>query len=178
MRQTAGPRLSRTREVLQGGVVSPILMNLFMHYPFDSWMTRKYTHCPFARYADDAVVHCRTEAQARNAMQAIASRLAECGLTMHPEKSKIVYCKEFIRLIEQLFAIESHCEDMTPANRLLARQHESRSVLEQIEALLLKQLHAVLPHSAFGKALHYLQGQWPKLTRFIETGARPILHNP
>ena len=58
------------------------------------WMKRTYPHCPFARYADDAVVHCRSQKQAEVVMQSIASRLEECGLTMHPEKSKIVYCKD------------------------------------------------------------------------------------
>jgi group II intron reverse transcriptase/maturase len=89
-----GARLTRDRGTPQGGVVSPILMNLFMHYAFDCWMQRTYARCPFARYADDAVVHCRSEAQAQEVMAAIACRLAECGLTMHPEKSKIVYCKD------------------------------------------------------------------------------------
>jgi group II intron reverse transcriptase/maturase len=89
-----GEILPRTRGTPQGGVVSPILMNLFMHYAFDSWMRRSHPQCPFARYADDAVVHCRSEAQARAVMQDIASRLGECGLTMHPEKSKVVYCKD------------------------------------------------------------------------------------
>ncbi|MGF6658958.1 hypothetical protein QF000_000602 [Paraburkholderia atlantica] len=69
-------------------------MNLFMHYAFDVWMQRHFPQCPFARYADDAVVHCRSQEQAQEVMHAIASRLAECGLTMHPEKSKIVYCKD------------------------------------------------------------------------------------
>jgi RNA-directed DNA polymerase len=89
-----GTKLSRMRGVPQGGVVSPILMDLFMHYAFDSWMKRTYPQCPFARYADDAVVHCRTQAQAEAVMRSIALRLEECGLTMHPEKSKIVYCKD------------------------------------------------------------------------------------
>jgi RNA-directed DNA polymerase len=78
----------------QGGVVSPILMNLFMHYTFDIWMERSHPQCRFSRYADDAVVHCRSQKQAREVMQSIASRLADCGLAMHPEKSKIVYCKD------------------------------------------------------------------------------------
>jgi len=65
-----------------------------MHYAFDCWMKRTYSHCPFARYADDAVVHCRSQEQAEVVMQSIASRLGACGLTMHPEKSKIVYCKD------------------------------------------------------------------------------------
>jgi len=89
-----GSRLPRERGTPQGGVVSPILMNLFMHYAFDCWMQRTFPGSPFARYADDAVVHCRSRRQAEEVMQAIASRLAECGLTMHPEKSKIVYCKD------------------------------------------------------------------------------------
>ena len=89
-----GTRLLRTRGTPQGGVVSPILMSLFMHYAFDCWITRSYPQCPFARYADDAVVHCRSLKQAQEVMQKIASRLEECGLIMHPEKSKIVYCKD------------------------------------------------------------------------------------
>src|ERR1035441_10264749 len=89
-----GEQLLRERGTPQGGVVSPILMNLFMHYTFDAWMQRKNPLCPFARYADDAVVHCRSQKQAEDVMQSIALRLAECGLTMHPDKSKIVYCKD------------------------------------------------------------------------------------
>jgi group II intron reverse transcriptase/maturase len=87
-------RIPRERGTPQGGVVSPILMNLFMHYAFDCWMKRTNPHCPFARYADDAVVHCRSQKQAEVVMQSIASRLEECGLKMHPEKSQIVYCKD------------------------------------------------------------------------------------
>ncbi len=89
-----GVHVPRTRGTPQGGVVSPILMNLFMHYAFDSWMHRTHPHCPFARYADDAVVHCRSLMQAEAVMRDIASRLEECGLTMHPEKSRIVYCRD------------------------------------------------------------------------------------
>jgi len=89
-----GVSIPRERGTPQGGVISPILMNLFMHYTFDLWMQRTYPQCPFARYADDAVIHCRSQSQAEDVMQSIASRLAECGLTMHPEKSKIVYCKD------------------------------------------------------------------------------------
>src|ERR1017187_164844 len=89
-----GKQLPRERGTPQGGVVSPILMNLFMHYTFDFWMKRTNPQCPFARYADDAVVHCKSQRQAEEVMQSIALRLVECGLTMHPEKSKIVYCKD------------------------------------------------------------------------------------
>jgi group II intron reverse transcriptase/maturase len=89
-----GTRVPRTRGTPQGGVVSPILMNLFMHYTFDRWIQRTSPNCPFARYADDAVVHCRSRKQAEYVMRSIATRLATCGLTMHPEKSKVVYCRD------------------------------------------------------------------------------------
>lgn len=89
-----GERSTRDRGTPQGGVISPILMNLFMHYAFDKWMQRTYAQCPFARYADDAVVHCGSQEQAEEVMRAIAARLAECGLEMHPDKSKIVYCMD------------------------------------------------------------------------------------
>lgn len=95
-----GVRIQRERGTPQGGVISPMLMNLFMHYTFDAWMQRNSPNCPFARYADDAVVHCRSERQAEHVMRSIASRLAVCGLTMHPEKSKIVYCKDSNRRAE------------------------------------------------------------------------------
>lgn len=94
VRDCEGEQLPRERGTPQGGVVSPILMNLFMHYAFDSWMQREHAQCRFARYADDAVVHCRSRKQAEYVMRSIALRLAECGLTMHPEKPKVVYCKD------------------------------------------------------------------------------------
>ena len=96
---TDGERGTRQRGTPQGGVVSPILMNLFLHYTFDAWMKRTHPSCPFARYADDAVVHCRSRKQAEEVIQSIALRLAECGLTMHPDKSKVVYCKDDKRTV-------------------------------------------------------------------------------
>lgn len=89
-----GERAPRERGTPQGGVISPILMNLFLHYAFDTWMQRTSPNCPFVRYADDAVVHCRTRKQAEYVMRSIDVRLATCGLTMHPEKSTVVYCKD------------------------------------------------------------------------------------
>jgi len=75
-------------------MVSPLLANLFLHYAFDLWMRRKYPHLPFERYADDLIVHCRTEMQAQEVRAAIALRMQECRLELHPEKTKIVYCKD------------------------------------------------------------------------------------
>src|SRR5215468_1936031 len=86
--------VARTAGTPQGGVISPLLANLFLHYAFDMWMAREFPRVPFERYADDAICHCRTEAEARALWQALASRMANCKLTLHPEKTKIVYCKD------------------------------------------------------------------------------------
>jgi RNA-directed DNA polymerase len=85
---------NRTKGTPQGGVISPLLANFFLHYAFDEWMKRNYPHNPFERYADDAVVHCKTEAEANKLRKAIEERLADCKLELHPEKTKIVYCKD------------------------------------------------------------------------------------
>src|SRR5215467_6066424 len=75
-------------------VISPLLANLFLHYAFDTWMGRNWTHLPFERYADDIIVHCRTEREANLVRVKIAARLKQCGLELHPEKTKVVYGKD------------------------------------------------------------------------------------
>lgn len=78
----------------QGGVISPLLANLFMHYAFDHWLTRNVRDVWFERYADDALIHCRTKEEAEFVLEAVRDRLLECGLTLHPTKTKLVYCKD------------------------------------------------------------------------------------
>ncbi len=78
----------------QGGVISPLLANLFLHYAFDKWMERRYSHIPFERYADDIVCHCTTKKQARYLWKVLRERFKACNLTLHPVKTKIVYCKQ------------------------------------------------------------------------------------
>lgn len=84
----------RTSGTPQGGVVSPVLFNLYMHYAFDSWLARNFPDTPFARYADDGVVHCKSEAQAQRLREEIGARLKACGLELHPEKTRVVYCRD------------------------------------------------------------------------------------
>lgn len=89
-----GTLVQRDRGTPQGGVISPLLANLFLHYAFDKWMDRENPHMPFERYADDIICHCRTEEEARVLWRQVQERLAACGLTLHPHKTKIVYCKD------------------------------------------------------------------------------------
>ena len=89
-----GRLIQRERGTPQGGVASPLLANLFLHYAFDRWIAATYPHVRFERYADDAIVHCRTEVEAQQVRAAIAARFEECRLELHPEKTKIVYCKD------------------------------------------------------------------------------------
>ncbi len=94
MVQEDGNKIERSRGTPQGGVVSPILANLFMHYTFDLWMMRTHPDLPWCRYADDGLVHCRSEQEAEALKTELQARLAECHLEMHPTKTKIVYCKD------------------------------------------------------------------------------------
>jgi group II intron reverse transcriptase/maturase len=94
MRMEDGTQVERTCGTPQGGVVSPVLANLFLHYAFDLWMARTHPDLPWCRYADDGLVHCRSEEEAHAIMAELQLRLAECRLEMHPTKTKIVYCKD------------------------------------------------------------------------------------
>lgn len=77
----------------QGGVISPALANLFMHYAFDSWMSEKYSKCPWERYADDGIIYCVSRRQAEFVLDMLKEQMKRYGLTIHPEKSKIVFCR-------------------------------------------------------------------------------------
>jgi group II intron reverse transcriptase/maturase len=86
--------IARDRGTPQGGVVSPILANTFLHYAFDLWMARTYPDLPWCRYADDGLVHCRSEKEALALKAALQARLADCHLELHPTKTRIVYCRD------------------------------------------------------------------------------------
>jgi RNA-directed DNA polymerase len=92
-----GTLKERDRGSPQGSVISPLLANLFMHYAFARWMQEEHPHVLFEYYADDVLVHCRSERHAAFLRQAIAERLSHCKLELHPEKTRIVYCKDDLR---------------------------------------------------------------------------------
>lgn len=89
-----GTLATREKGTPQGAVISPILANLFLHYAFDRWMQEHHPDIPFERYADDVVCHCRSESEALALRHALEGRLAACKLELHPDKTKIVYCKD------------------------------------------------------------------------------------
>lgn len=94
MQDDDGQQTARTKGTPQGGVVSPLLANLFLHYAFDHWMQRNHQHVPFERYADDIIVHLRSKEEAEAMKKAIEARMQEVKLSLHPEKTKIVYCRD------------------------------------------------------------------------------------
>ena len=87
-------KITRVKGTPQGGVISPLLANLFMHYAFDHWLERHIPNVWFECYADDAVIHCRTRQEAESILEQVRNRLKDCGLTLHPIKTKLVYCKD------------------------------------------------------------------------------------
>jgi len=94
LRQPDGTLVARDRGTPQGSAISPVLANLYLHYAFDTWLARKFPAVTFERYCDDAVIHCGSEVQARTVRDALAQRLAAVGLELHPDKTRIVYCKD------------------------------------------------------------------------------------
>jgi RNA-directed DNA polymerase len=94
MATVEGEVVPRKKGTPQGGVVSPLLANLFLHYVFDLWMGRNSPQTPWERYADDGLVHCHSKEEAEQLLQRLKERFAECGLELHPDKTRIVYCKD------------------------------------------------------------------------------------
>jgi RNA-directed DNA polymerase len=97
LQRVDGTLIHKDRGTPQGSAISPLIANLFLHYALDLWMDREFPGCPFERYADDGVVHCRSEAEARKVLAALAERMTQVGLELHPDKTRIVYCKDVTR---------------------------------------------------------------------------------
>ena len=94
MQNRDGSLSMRDRGTPQGGPLSPVLANLFLHYALDRWLSTTHKHIPFCRYADDGILHCRSKSQAVYLRKQLAIRLDRCGLELHPDKTRIVYCKD------------------------------------------------------------------------------------
>ncbi len=97
MQRSNGSIIARQRGTPQGGVISPVLSNLFLHYAFDVWMRRNHSRIPWCRYADDGLAHCKTEQEAQKLLCDLERRFAICGLQLNPNKTRIIYCKDASR---------------------------------------------------------------------------------
>jgi retron-type reverse transcriptase len=96
--QEDGSMAARTKGTPQGGVISPLLANIYLHHAFDKWMDETHSQCPFERYADDIVIHCSSKEEAEQMLEELKARMQEFELTLHPEKTKMVYCKNYQRI--------------------------------------------------------------------------------
>lgn len=95
--QEDGSILERIKGTPQGGVISPLLANLYLHHAFDKWMDQSNAGNPFERYADDIVIHCSSKEQAEKLLAALENQMSNYSLTLHPQKTKVVYCKNYFR---------------------------------------------------------------------------------
>src|SRR4051812_30951506 len=95
--QSDGSIVPRTKGTPQGGVISPLLANLYLHNAFDMWMAQSNPTNPFERYADDIIIHCTEKEEAENVLIGLQKRMEDYELTLHPEKTKIAYCKNYQR---------------------------------------------------------------------------------
>ncbi len=102
MQMPDGSLQEKIKGTMQGGVISPVLSNLFLHYVFDAWMQRNHPAILWCRYADDGLLHCKTLQEAEHLLEVLRQRFQECGLELHPDKTKIVYCKDGERRKEYL----------------------------------------------------------------------------
>jgi group II intron reverse transcriptase/maturase len=126
MQMPDGTLVAREKGTPQGSPISPVLANLFMHYAFDRWMDREHPDCPFERYADDCVVHCDGEVQARRLWADIAERLGSLGLELHPEKTKIV-CSVRTRTAEGASKRPASTSSATPSGLAWPQAREASS---------------------------------------------------
>ncbi len=160
----------RDRGTPQGGVISPLLANLFLHYAFDLWMQRNHPDKPFERYAGDVIVHCRSLGASRSLMREIDQCLSECRLILHPEKTKVVYCKDRSR----------RADSPVISFDFLGYRFVPRCAKRRDGSLFLNFLPVVSPKAARtmrGRIRRWKIHRWTQLTiKELGNSFNPVLH--
>lgn len=179
----------REKGTPQGGVISPLIANLFLHYAFDEWMKRKHPQNPFERYADDLIVHCKTYEEGVNLLEEIKQRFKECKLEVHPNKTKIVYCKDDLRGAEfEEIAFDFLGYTFRP-RRILARGRAFTGFNPAVSNKAKKKMYETIRkwklHLATGKNIENIAGDINPVVRgwinyygkFYTSGLNPILYH-
>ncbi|PTX10520.1 group II intron reverse transcriptase/maturase [Pontibacter mucosus] len=136
--QQDGTALDRLTGTPQGGVISPLLANVFLHVAFDKWMEKHHPGKPFERYADDVVVHCKSEKQAQYVLASIRSRVEACKLQLHPDKTRIVHLrgtseKKYPRSLDFLgFTWRPHWRQTSKGMRLMVSHFISTKSISSV----------------------------------------------
>jgi len=156
--QNGGTIIPTIQGTPQGGVISPLLANIFLHVVFDKWMDKHHPEKPFERYADDIVVHCKTEKQALFMLRQIKSRMSECKLTLHPEKTKLInlrgqsenqYPKGFDFLGFTIRPAAFKCKDRIIAlPGIFVSQKSKNGIMEKVRAMNIHKRRTPLEHIA------------------------------
>jgi RNA-directed DNA polymerase len=123
-----GVETARTKGTPQGGGISPLLANLFMHYAFDRWITDKFPNNKWCRYADDGLVHCKSYAEAQAIREELKKRFESCGIEIHPAKTKIIYCRDNRRR-QEFGEVKFDFLGFTLRPRLVRNQQVGQNVL-------------------------------------------------
>jgi len=185
-----GTLREREKGTPQGGVISPVLANLFLHYAFDKWMDREHPDKPFARYADDAVVNCKSQKEAEELRSSLEKRLAECKLELHPTKTRIVYCKDDNRKGNYP---ENSFDFLGYTFRPRSAKNKYGKLFANFLPAISKKAKGIITQSIRGWKLHLMSDKTledlsetynPKIRgwanyygRFYERGMNPIYHN-
>jgi len=160
----------RTHGTPQVGVISPLLANLFLHYTFDIWVEKHWKGIQFERYADDIICHCRTEQEAIELQSLLTQRFKQCGLQLHPDKTKIIYCKSW-KYKEDCARISFDFLGFTFRPRLVKTRHGRRLVcfLPAISQKAAKRIRTEINEWSW---LKWQQGDIKDIIRFSQSKLR------
>jgi len=180
VQQKDGSILRRVKGTPQGGVISPLFANLYLHDGFDTWMDEENPQNPFERYADDIVIHCSSKEEAEQLLEKLKARMQQYELELHPEKTKIVYCKNYLRNEKHdnnSFTFLSYSFQPRTVKDKFGRQKRlvvfNAAISQQAKASIREKLREVLPAQWSSQTLSWFaQKLNPKIRGWINYYAK------